>query len=374
MVIFWEVLLGIGLLTCAVTPVSGAPRWWEPYVPDSHTTALWHLDEMSADESPIVYDETANNNDGVVTGAVLDTGRFGNSLRFDGVNDFVVVRDSMTVSAWPITVEAWVKPLPRPLPPPPYPPGTPWGYVASKSNDYTLVVTYSTQYDPPTASTVWWSVCVESGVGSGWQQGVGAPIDDPDTPEIEGVNLLDGNWHHIAGVYDNEVSVDESGIVHANGMTESIYVDGVLQETLPIPSNSWWGTQHDLEFGRQWSTGENPGGYHFYMGYIDEVRISDIDRFGTRSIAIPSSGWIQFANDGKEPVYWLDSTVTDGTDTYLVADAEAAGWIQASAYSWDGTNFSLIPNDDDHLRPGRAYSLWSNTGGLTLHMPKYTQD
>jgi hypothetical protein len=340
----------IGLLTCIATPaLYAAPRWWEPYVPDSHTTALWHFDGVSVDESGVghTYDETVNNNDGTVTGAVLDTGRFGGSLYFSNVDDSVVVWGTKTTSPWPITIEAWLKPLPKPQPPPPHNQYLNWGFFVAREGSYSAMVDYN-------SNTTTWDICVRDG----WQPFLSAPGDDPETPEVEGINILDGNWHHVACVYDGE--------------TESIYFDGVQVATATILSNTWWSTPgyYWLEIGNT----PPPHAGDYYMGYIDEVRISDIDRFGTRNIDIPSSGWIQFANDGKEPVYWLDSTVTDGTDTYLVADAEAAGWIQASIYWWDGTNFLLIPNDDSYLRPAGAYSLWSNIGGLTLQIPKYTQD
>ena len=87
---------------------------------DSNTVALWHFDEGSG---TIVYDETANNNDGTIYGATWqsqDGGQWdnrsdvkfssGSAMQFDGV-DYVEVPDSNSLDIeTQSTFEVWLKP------------------------------------------------------------------------------------------------------------------------------------------------------------------------------------------------------------------------------------------------------------------------
>ena len=45
--------------------------------------------KFDAGEGNIVYDYSGNNNDGTIIGASWTTGKFGNALSFDGIDDYV---------------------------------------------------------------------------------------------------------------------------------------------------------------------------------------------------------------------------------------------------------------------------------------------
>lgn len=65
--------------------------------------------------------------------------------------------------------------------------------------------------------------------------------------------------------------------------------------------------------------------------------------------------------------------VTDGTTTYSIPDAEAAGWIQALMYYYDGGVYrTAAPSgaDDDSLRPWYGYWLLTYRPGLSLVVPQ----
>jgi hypothetical protein len=66
---------------------------------------------MDEGSGTTVYDQSGNNNNGTIYGATWTTGRFGNALSFDGVDDYVSVPDSPTLDGMTeLTIEAWVRP------------------------------------------------------------------------------------------------------------------------------------------------------------------------------------------------------------------------------------------------------------------------
>lgn len=70
--------------------------------------AAYRFDEAGGS---IVTDASGRNNHGTVTGAVPAVGKFGNALKFNGINNWVTVNDSdsLDLSAG-MTLEAWIKP------------------------------------------------------------------------------------------------------------------------------------------------------------------------------------------------------------------------------------------------------------------------
>jgi len=68
--------------------------------------AQWKMDEGSGSTA---YDVTDNNNDGTISGAAWTTGKYGSALSFDGVDDYVDVADSSSLTTTNLTVSAWIK-------------------------------------------------------------------------------------------------------------------------------------------------------------------------------------------------------------------------------------------------------------------------
>ncbi len=70
--------------------------------------AFWKFDEGSGTTA---YDSSGNGNNGILTnGPVFTAGRSGNGLRFDGLNDYVIVADSPSLRPNNFTIEAWIMP------------------------------------------------------------------------------------------------------------------------------------------------------------------------------------------------------------------------------------------------------------------------
>jgi hypothetical protein len=80
-----------------------------------------------------------------------------------------------------------------------------------------------------------------------------------------------------------------------------------------------------------------------------------------RNIAL-SDGWNLFGYSLEEPYDWSKATVTDGTETKTLAEAQAAGWLQATIYYFSGPDqyYKFVPGDDDHLRTWNGYWLYSD--------------
>ena len=73
---------------------------------NSSAVAAWHFDEGTG---LTVYDETKNDNDGTITGAVWTNGKYGKALIFDGIDDYVKVNNIVFNPNTDFTLNAWVK-------------------------------------------------------------------------------------------------------------------------------------------------------------------------------------------------------------------------------------------------------------------------
>lgn len=202
---------------------------------------LWHLDEGTGITA---YDSSGNPNDGtLMSDTSWTSGKFGNALSFDGIDDYVDVPDSLTLEPSAITVEAWVKNS-----------GTPgiYKYIISKVYDAKLG-SYS-------------SYAFYTGGSGGLRFYVGSAstswVGSPDA----GASLWDGNWHHIAGTYD--------------GSKVRLFVDGE-EEGMGTPATPTIA----YDSGNLYIGYYGPYAYPTYFpGIIDEVRIWDgaLDEYAIR--------------------------------------------------------------------------------------------
>ena len=82
-------------------------------------------------------------------------------------------------------------------------------------------------------------------------------------------------------------------------------------------------------------------------------------------------GWNLIGHPHDGPVPWASCTLADGVQTLTLAQAEAAGWVQAAAYWYDNGYHALAPSggEDDTLRPWRSVWLLTYRPGLSLTVP-----
>ncbi len=181
---------------------------------------LWHLDEGTGS---IASDSSGNANDGTLSG-----GKFGNALRFDGVDDYVNVPNPSSLHITDkLTVEAWIKPT-----------GIPdkwYGDVVRLGLGYQLCLRGDGKLEIALYRSGTW--------GGWWNSNSAIPI--PAT-----------NFYHVAFTYDKDGG--------ANNL--KIYINGTLD------------AQHTAGPGALQSSGDlwiSPNFWPF-EGIIDEVHISNV--------------------------------------------------------------------------------------------------
>ena len=194
-------------------------------------SCVLHL-PMNEGEGSVVYDHSRYGNNGQIVGANWTIGKFGMTLSFDGVDDYVDCGNDESLNSSEITVEAWIKPnssQPRkwymPLGKGDYA-NSGWYFEADKDTGQIHFVVY----DPIAGSSA------HSGYASG-------------------VTL--NQWHHIVGKFDGE--------------NIYIIVDGTYKSSEYHP-NADPRSSEPLRIGIPKAYGGFPAPWKF-NGLIDEVRI-----------------------------------------------------------------------------------------------------
>jgi hypothetical protein len=179
-------------------------------------------------------DDIQDENDGTLqNGATFASGKVGQGFSLDGVDDYVDVVDATNLKPDQLTVDAWIQG--SVLPSIHY-------FIVAKSGSsgefgYELGITGET--DKHAAGLARFSVLT----------GDGQPFGDA----VGLTNILDGEFHHIAGTYD--------------GSDVKVYVDGVLEGSDSFSSPIVY-TTDSLRIGvRQHIFG------NVFNGLIDEVEI-----------------------------------------------------------------------------------------------------
>jgi len=185
---------------------------------------VWNFDENQGDTA---LDSSGNRNNGVISGAsyteetphkAVGSGKGKYALNFDGVDDYVSVPNSASLSpANAVTAEAWIKRNAS---------GGERHILGKGSNG-------ATGYHFAMVGTTLVSIIGPQGLGAA------TPISDTS------------KWYHIAVTWD--------------GTTEKIYVDGVLDGSVAVSSIGTY-TQN-LTIGR------GSVAPVFFNGIIDQVRI-----------------------------------------------------------------------------------------------------
>lgn len=184
--------------------------------------AAFGLDEGSGS---VAVDASGVGNDGVVSGAAWDAGRYGGGLRFDGTDDWVTIPDAASLDLRTgMTLAAWVRPTTT----------SGWRTVVLKEQPGDLVYAlYSSTSAGVPSGHVW--------VG--------------DDERVLGPGPLPANqWTHLAATYD--------------GAMLRLFRDGAQ-----IASRSLPGTV--ATSGGVLRLGGNAVWNEWFSGVIDEVRVYD---------------------------------------------------------------------------------------------------
>lgn len=271
----------------------------EPFTPDEHTLALWHLDEGQGN---IIHDSSGHGNDGIIYGAAWATGRFGSGLDFVNSIDYVEVQNNPDESlnllcGDEFTVELWIY-----------------------ARDISRIDGYWNDWLRKHA--------VVDGVHTGWIlyacerypmfhptfYGIGS-LDAPGEPLVPPPPTH--QWVHIAVAYD--------------GQSLKAYYNGELQDSDEVGHNYLQGNNNPLIFG---SIGPYPW-QAAVDGIIDEVRISSVDR--TKLVPATVSvepDTLNLASNGK----WI-STYIELPEDYDVTNID----VDSITIAVEGQDFAVDP-------------------------------
>ncbi len=161
--------------------------------PAAGLVGWWPLDEVGGTTTA----DFAGTNHGTLFGPVFATGKVGNGLSFDGVDDVVSIPHSASLQPTKITVGAWIKAGPSPK-----------VLIVDKSHG-------SIEANGFIESTGWALQIWPSGRPS-WAYGNGSGF-----PEVTAGSIVtDNQFHHVAGTLD--------------GSTLRIYIDGAFAGSRPF--------------------------------------------------------------------------------------------------------------------------------------------
>lgn len=198
---------------------------------NSNVVAFYQLDEIEINGSDsILYDLSVNANNGIVkNGTIISQGYLGNSLEFDGVDDYVQFSSSSSfdINGAAVTLSLWTKLdyLPVQLP-------MAFGPLFDSEQD--RYVLYEDRGNNELRFKVTTSVSAER-------------------PGIPGADLVTDQWIHIVGVYE--------------GSTAKIYLNGVQKDSHNLTGNISAGQVAML--GKSGTSG-TPS---YFKGSIDNVLV-----------------------------------------------------------------------------------------------------
>jgi alpha-L-fucosidase len=212
-------LTGTNYLSLAEVEVYPAPA-------SSGLAGYWKFNETSGTTAA---DSSGNNNTGTVSGATWTTGgKNGGALSFDGINDFVSVNNSSSLSLTQFTVAMWVNLTNLPA-------ANSYYALAVKGADmaenYELLVGY------PNAGGIHFPVKWTDGNRSG---------------DSSSTQLAAGNWNHVVLTYD--------------GASAKVYINSVLDTTKTY-------NKTPLANTGQLIIGNESAMSRYLKGKLDEVRI-----------------------------------------------------------------------------------------------------
>lgn len=261
----------------------------------------WKFDEGSG---AIASDNSRNGNTGSVVGAQWIDGISGKALSFDGLDDYVDVPSStsLTISGNEVSFELWLKPTIT------IDSNSPSINFAEKGDEYGFQMMSGD-------GRIWFVTVLEPGPQTNWQ-GIQTTTDRWNA----------NTWYHLAGTYD--------------GSSLKVYVNGLCQNSRPLSGNL---NLASYQFVVGCHTFES---MNFVNGVIDEVKIYNYARTAEE---IQNDYNSLFPPVGQKPVaiLHLDDTVHNiGADVWFYGDQSYdpdGGKITSYTFDFDdGTPYQTV--------------------------------
>lgn len=326
---------GVIMAVLISTPVVIITESWSNVPLGSNQTidipSGYYVEDASIEFTPV------SRYNGTILGAEWSSGKIGNAMVFDGVNDYVNVphRNTLNITR-NITIEMWFK------------------LDTIKDNQFQNLISkrYNSDYTTP------YMVGIDSRLTSGYSTsqpgitfllGEGTSCAMAKTPPL---NII-GTWVHFVG--------------RVSGNIVQIFINGVESGT----SDTFSGT-------RQYNFDPviigHGGGYpeDYFNGSIDELRIlnkalsqqeilEDFKSTGGYPIRSNTSAWYSFDDFNRSvPTRVYDISGMNNTGTAYNNPSRTA--ISGSAMKFDGTGYVGIPSGENNLNGFTQYSieLWFN--------------
>ena len=231
---------------------------------DANTVALYHCNEGVGDN---LFDETRQHNAvlAVMSGNMWTTdSKFGSSALHFSVNDWAICTHALDLNLQgDFTVEMWIKPN-------------------SVSGYQTLIAKSS--------NTTGWRMRIANGNLNCW-------LDNYTGYTSQGT-LAAGQWNHVAATYN---SSDKTLSLFINGEFDTSFSD----------INSPTGTNSHMTFGMA-------SGGEYYIGSIDEIRISNTERYvGLPPPPPPQKAYISVTSTPSDADVYLDMVLIGSTPIIL---------------------------------------------------------
>jgi len=299
------------VLACAAACLATAAHAFDPDT-DSALQAYYRFDDSSGTSA-----EDASGNDraaSFIGAPTWATGRFGNGLSFDGVDDYLTVDDglgALQVTPGSYTIAAWVKPV-RPNA---HGETGPSYYLVARSWNCRLQFTCT------------------------WGQFTGWHILEGNTilkQVVEGgaANHPDGVWTHGTFVVDGAAK------------TATLYVDG---GTYKVTEATWTEDLPGHEFGGPWTIGSRLG-EGCLNGTLDEVRVysralsaAEVLELYNHVPPVQRTVAIAAAGDAAEPATdgAFTVTLTEGAGPVTVAFTVSGSATEGADYAAVGASVEI---------------------------------
>ncbi|NOZ22425.1 MAG: hypothetical protein GXP25_15195, partial [Planctomycetes bacterium] len=311
-----------------------------PFTPDGHTLALYHFDAKSGDQA---VDSGPKGNHGKIAGAKRVKGLFGGALKFDGVDDQVVVPNHPSLkNLKQLTVEAWIR------------------MVGHGGRQFICGKDAEWHFDISEEG---------GGIGLSLYSNGGKQHRRTGTG---GFYYPPFQWTHVAATYD--------------GRQVKFFQNGVLMEIVPGPEGFLLTSNQPLLIGAYRAM------RYYFGGCIDELRVSDCVRYDPKntarkkqrvfSPAIPTTVFckVTVPQPKKTGLWRIEATLASQSASKtsgLVFLKRGAG-VSVPVGRWeikgekDAVREITIPFDvsDEVAGPGRYNVIFRATGGGPVRIVK----
>jgi hypothetical protein len=301
---------------------------------NSNYVGVWHMNQDPSGVSPLIKDSTLPHTNGTSSGSMtsgdLITGKIGNALDLDGIDDYidfgtpseVNITDALTVETWFRADDAGNT------------------YLISKNGPGPDKRSWDLSFDPYNTTHGFIIFRYDT-------DGV-----LPHYGEVDNVYYEKNQWYHVVGVFNPSNYL-------------RLYLDGELVYDNTTAAASHYDAGNPLRFGTRGDTPPPAGSY--YDGIIDEVRISNIalsaDWISTEyTNQYDPAGFYTLGIEG-EILWWEDASFSMRMDIGI-NNTKIAGTLIDFPLLVDTTNINLktgkLQADADDL-------LFIDTNGIKLN-------